>query len=323
MTPGFVHLHVHTEYSLVDSVVRVPELVSAVAAAGMPAVAITDQGNLFGLVKFYRAALAAGVQPIVGAEVWMAGGTEKGPQADRQEPGRLVLLCRNLAGYRNLCRLLTRAWLEGQQGGLPLLRPGWLHAGTAEGLIALSGGRDGVLGRNLLTGGGSQAEQTAAEFMTWFRGDFFIELQRTGRPQDDDYVHAAVRFAAARGLPVVATNDVRFLTADEFEAHEARVCIQTGYVLADPARPKLYSEQQFLRSPAEMAILFADLPEALENSVEIARRCHLSLSLGETHLPDFGVPDGASPDEYLRRQAERALQRGSLQHQLDPSTRSA
>ncbi len=307
MTPGFVHLHVHTEYSLVDSVVRVPELVAAVAAAGMPAVAITDQGNLFGLVKFYRAALAAGVQPIVGAEVWIAGGTEKGPQADRQEPGRLVLLCRNLAGYRNLCRLLTRAWLEGQQGGLPLLRPGWLHEGTAEGLIALSGGRDGVLGRTLLTGAGSQAEQTAAEFRAWFRGDFFVELQRTGRPQDEDYLHAAVRFAAANGLPVVATNDVRFLTADEFEAHEARVCIQTGYVLADPARPKLYSEQQYLRSPAEMALLFADLPEALENSVEIARRCHLSLSLGDTHLPDFGVPDGTSPDDYLRRQAEEGL----------------
>ena len=306
MTPGFVHLHVHTEYSLVDSVVRVPDLVSAVAAAGMPAVAITDRGNLFGLVKFYRAALAAGVQPIVGAEVWLAGGPDKS-QGDRQEFGRLVLLCRNQVGYRNLCRLLTRAWLEGQQGGLPLLRPGWLNEGTAEGLIALSGGRDGVLGRSLLTGAGSNAAQTAGEFSAWFRGDFFVELQRTGRPQDDDYVHAAVRFASATGLPVVATNDVRFLLPEEFEAHEARVCIQTGYVLADPARPRLYSEQQYLRSPAEMAVLFADLPEALENSVEIARRCHLALSLGETHLPDYGVPDGASPDDYLRRQSEHGL----------------
>jgi DNA polymerase-3 subunit alpha len=301
-----VHLHVHTEYSLVDSVVRVPDLVAAVAAAGMPAVAITDQGNLFGLVKFYRAALAAGVQPIVGAEVWLAGGVDKS-QAGRQEPGRLVLLCRNPVGYRNLCRLLTRAWLEGQQGGLPLLRPGWLNEATAEGLIALSGGRDGVLGRSLLTGAGSPAERTAAELSAWFRGDFFVELQRTGRPQDDDYLQAAVRFAGANGLPVVATNDVRFLTPEEFEAHEARVCIQTGYVLADPGRPRRYSEQQYLRSPAEMAVLFADLPEALENSVEIARRCHLALSLGETHLPDYGVPDGASPDDYLRSQSEEGL----------------
>jgi DNA polymerase-3 subunit alpha len=306
MTPGFVHLHVHTEYSLVDSVVRVPDLVTAVAAAGMPAVAITDQGNLFGLVKFYRAAIAAGVQPIVGAEVWFAGSADKGP-SERQEPARLVLICRNLAGYRNLCRLLTRAWLEGQQGGLPLLRPGWLDAATAEGLIALSGGRDGVLGRTLLSGAPDRAARTAAEFVDWFRGDFFVELQRTGRPQDDDYLHAAVGFASAHGLPVVATNDVRFLTPGEFEAHEARVCIQTGHVLADPGRPKLYSNQQYLRTPAEMAALFADLPEALENSVQIARRCHLALSLGETHLPDYGVPDGSAPDDYLRRQADAGL----------------
>ena len=306
MTAGFVHLHVHTEYSLVDSVVRVPELVTAVAAAGMPAVAITDRGNLFGLVKFYRAALAAGVQPIVGAEVWYVAGPDKS-QTERLEPARLVLLCRNQVGYRNLCRLLTRAWLEGQQGGLPQLRRDWLHAGTVEGLIALSGGRDGVLGRSLLSGAPEAALRTAAEFRAWFHDDFFVELQRTGRPQDDDYLHAAVRFASANRLPVVATNDVRFLTPDEFDAHEARVCIQTGYVLADPGRPRLYSEQQYLRSPAEMATLFADLPEALENTVEIARRCHLALSLGDTHLPDYAVPGGAAPNEYLRTQSEEGL----------------
>ncbi len=306
MTPGFVHLHVHTEYSLVDSVVRVPELVAAAAAGSMPAVAITDQGNLFGLVKFYRAALAAGVQPIVGAEVWVAGPVDKG-QADRQDPARLVLLCRNQVGYRNLCRLLTRAWLEGQQGGLPMLRAAWLAEGAGEGLIALSGGRDGVLGRTLLAGSRPLAERTAAEFRAWFSGDFYVEVQRTGRPQDDDYLHAAVRFAAETGLPVVATNDVRFLTPEEFEAHEARVCIQTGYVLADPGRPRLYSDQQYLRSPAEMAELFADLPEALENTVEIARRCHLALSLGETHLPDFGVPGGTTSDACLRSQSDEGL----------------
>jgi len=306
MTPAFVHLHVHTEYSLVDSVVRVPDLVAAAAAGGMPAVAITDQGNLFGLVKFYRAALAAGVQPIVGAEVWVPGPADRG-HSDRLEPCRLVLLCRNQAGYRNLCRLLTRAWLEGQQDGLPLLRAGWLDRTTAEGLIALSGGRDGVLGRSLLAGARPVAERTAEEFRTWFGGDFFVELQRTGRPQDDDYLQAAVRFASDLRLPVVATNDVRFLTPAEFEAHEARVCIQSGYVLADPGRPRRYSEQQYLRSPAEMAALFADLPEALENTVEIARRCHLTLSLGETHLPDYGVPPGTTPDDFLRSQSAEGL----------------
>jgi len=307
VTPPFVHLHVHTEYSLVDSVVRIPDLVAAAAAGGMPAVAITDQGNLFGLVKFYRAALAAGVQPIVGAEVWVAGPVEKG-QGDRPEQARLVLICRNEAGYRNLCRLLTRAWLEGQQGGLPQLRAGWLAEGAAAGLIALSGGRDGVLGRALLAGSRPLAERTAAEFRAWFNGDFYVELQRTGRPQDDDYLHAAVRFADEQALPVVATNDVRFLTPAEFEAHEARVCIQTGHVLADPGRPRLYSDQQYLRSPAEMAALFADLPEALENTVEIARRCHLALNLGDTHLPDYGVPDGTAPDLWLRRQSAAGLE---------------
>ena len=306
MKPAFVHLHVHTEYSLVDSVVRVADLVTATAAAGMPAVAITDQGNLFGLVKFYRAALSAGVQPIIGAEVWVAGAADK-LLADQPEPARLVLLCRNLTGYRNLSRLLTRAWLHGQQGGLPVVRPDWLAPDSVAGLIALSGGRDGVLSRSLLTGALERAERTAMLFRNCFSGDFYVELQRTGRPQDDDYVHAAVSFAGAHGLPVVATNDVRFLTPGEFEAHEARVCIQSGRVLADPGRPRLYSEQQYLRSPEEMQALFTDLPEALENSVEIARRCSLALSLGETHLPDYAVPEGSTADSYLRAQSEDGL----------------
>jgi DNA polymerase-3 subunit alpha len=306
LTASFVHLHVHSEYSLADSVVRVPDLVAATAAGGMPAVAVTDQGNLFGLVKFYRAALAAGVQPIVGAEVWVPGAAEKGP-GDRPEPARLVLICRNQAGYLNLCRLLSRAWLEGQQDGLPLARTEWLADGAVAGLIALSGGRDGVLGRSLLSGSRALTERTARAFRDWFGGDFYLELQRTGRAQEDDYVHAAVRLASDLGLPVVATNDVRFLTRAEFEAHEARVCIQTGYVLADPGRPRIYSDQQYLRSPAEMAALFADLPEALENTLEIARRCHLALSLGQTHLPDYAVPDGTTPDDYLRSQSAAGL----------------
>ncbi len=301
--PGFVHLHVRTEFSIVDSVVRIPDLVAATAAASMPAVAITDQGNLFGLVKFYRAALAAGVKPIIGAELWYAG------EGDQQAPARLVLLCRNRVGYASLSRLLTRAWLEGQRGGLPIISPDWLEAGGGNGLVALSGGRDGVLGRTLLSGTQERAARVARDFQRWFGGDFYLEVQRTGRPHEDDYLHAAVELASRTGLPVVATNDVRFLQPDEFEAHEARVCIQSGHVLADPNRPRTYSQQQYLRSPEEMCQLFADLPEALANSVAIAQRCSLTLALGETHLPDYALPDGLTADEFLRMEAGAGLAR--------------
>ncbi|MBM4221364.1 MAG: DNA polymerase III subunit alpha, partial [Gammaproteobacteria bacterium] len=299
--PGFVHLHVHTEYSLVDSVVRLPELIGAVAAAGMPAVAMTDQSNLFGLVKFYREALDAGIKPVIGAELRVAG------REEQPEAARVVLLCRNAEGYRSLSRLLSRAWLEGQDNGVPRVQASWLDGGAASGLIALSGGPDGLLGHTLLSGPPERAERAAAACRAWFGGDFYLELQRTGRPRDNAYVEAAVRFASRTGLPVVATNDVCFLKPDEFDAHEARVCIQQGRTLADPGRPRLYSEQQYLRSPAEMQVLFADLPEALANSVEIARRCNVTLSLGETHLPDYAVPDGLLPADFLRRQAEEGL----------------
>jgi DNA polymerase-3 subunit alpha len=300
-TPAFVHLHVHTEYSLVDSVVRLPELIKAVAAAGMPAVAMTDQSNLFGLVKFYREALDAGIKPVIGAEIRVTG------REEQAEPARLVLLCRNTEGYRSLSRLLSRAWLEGQDNGVPRVQASWLDGGAASGLIALSGGPDGLLGHTLLGGPPERAERAAAACRAWFGDDFYIELQRTGRPRDNAYVEAAVRFASRMGLPVVATNDVCFLKPDEFDAHEARVCIQQGRTLADPGRPRLYSEQQYLRTPAEMQLLFADLPEALANSVEIARRCNVTLSLGETHLPDYAVPDGMQPADFLRQQAEAGL----------------
>jgi DNA polymerase-3 subunit alpha len=302
MTAGFVHLHVHTEYSLVDSVVRVPELVAATAAAGMPAVAMTDESNLFGLVKFYRAALAAGVKPVVGAEVWVTAGDLL------PEPARLVLLCRDRTGYRNLCRLVTRGWLEGQQAGQPVLQADWLGAGAVAGLIALAGGREGVLWRSLLGGAAARAERIASEFSDWFGGDFYVEVQRTGRPQDEEHLAAAVDLAGRRRLPIVATNDVRFITASEFEAHEARVCIQHGWTLADPSRPRRYSGQQFLRGPDAMAALFADLPEALENTLAVARRCNLELALGETHLPDYPVPAGRTMVDHLRAEAAAGLE---------------
>jgi DNA polymerase-3 subunit alpha len=303
MSDSFVHLRLHSEYSLVDSVVRIPELLAAVRAGGMPAVAITDQSNLCALVGFYKAALSAGIKPIVGADVWLRLAPDNAP------PQRLLLLCRNREGYRNLSQLLSRAYIEGQEAGVPVLRREWLDDGAAAGLIALSGGCDGVLGPALMAGRTGEAQALLASMRELFGGDFFIEIMRTGRRGEEVYLAAAVELAAKMRCPVVATNDVRFLTPGEFDAHEARVCIQQGRTLDDASRPREYSEQQYLRSPGEMRALFAELPEALDNAVRIARRCTLALELGGAHMPELPVPDGLTVEQYLRREAEAGLAR--------------
>jgi DNA polymerase-3 subunit alpha len=294
MTAAFVHLRVHTEYSLVDGVVRVKPLVAAVAEQGMPAVAVTDQCNLFAMVKFYRAAIAKGVKPIIGVDVWLAN------EEEPARPTRLSLLCQSHAGYLNLTQLVSRSYIEGQHRGYPLLQPAWLE-GHSEGLIALSGAREGDVGRALLAKDAALARVRLDRWQRLFPDRYYLELQRTGRPEEEDYLHAAVALALDTGTPVVATNDVRFLKRDDFEAHEARVCIHDGRTLDDPRRPRRYSEQQYLRSPQEMAELFADLPEALENSLEIARRCTVELTLGQNFLPDFPIPAGLTESDRSRR----------------------
>ncbi len=302
MAASFVHLRVHTEFSLIDSVVRVPELMAAVATAGMPAVALTDQSNLFAMVKFYRAALEQGVQPIIGVDLLVR---EPG---EAQAPSRLTLLCQNLEGYRNLARLVSRAYLSGQDAsGAPLLDRAWLDRASSAGLIALSGGAEGDVGRALLRGREHGAQRALDAWLALFADRYYVELQRLGRPEEEQYVQRAVELAAHRGVPVVATNDVRFLAAAEFDAHEARVCIHDGTLLADPGRARRYTAGQYLRTPAEMHALFADLPEALANSVQIARRCSLSLKLGQARLPDYPVPEGSSPERFLREQASAGL----------------
>ena len=303
MSPGFVHLRLHSEYSLSDSVVRVPELVAAVAAAGMPAVAVTDRNNLFAMVKFYREALAGGVKPIVGVDLAVR------EDGERREPSRLTLLCQNQEGYRNLARLISRAYLEGQERGVPRVERDWLTPASLAGLIALSGALEGEVGRALVNGREAEAEQALERWRALLPGRYYLELQRLGRQFEEAYIGAAVALAARHQLPVVATNDVRFLKADEFESHEARVCIHDGALLADPARVRRYTRQQYLRSPAEMSALFADLPEALANSVEIARRCSLALTLGEARLPQYPVPAGTTTEEFLRAEAARGLAR--------------
>ncbi|MEK7796893.1 MAG: PHP domain-containing protein, partial [Pseudomonadota bacterium] len=297
----FVHLRVHSEFSLSDSVVRIPDLAATAGTQGMPAVALTDLNNLFGVVKFYRETVAAGIKPVVGADVYLENA------ADPHKPFRLLLLCQNLEGYRELCRLLTRAYVEGQHSGRPCIAKSWLKA-PVPGLIALSGAQEGDIGQALLAGSASLADTLARTYAEHFPGRFYLELQRTGHPHQEDYVHAAVGLAVRLGLPVVATNNVVFLKPEEYDAHEVRVCIQEGRVLTDPRRPRRYTPQQSFRSSQEMSELFADIPEALANSVDIARRCNVRLELGRYFLPDFPVPSGTVIDDVLRQQAQTGLQ---------------
>ncbi len=301
MKNEFVHLRLHSEYSLVDGLVRIKPLAAKVADMAMPAVALTDFNNFFGLIKFYKASQAAGVKPIVGADLLVLDEDGEG------SPTQLVLLAADQQGYKNLTNLISKAYQHGQRMGVPTIKRSWLPE-FSQGLIALSGGRTGEIGVALISGRSADAEQLLLEYMGIFEDRFYLELQRTGRPGEEDYLHAAVDLASKFSCPVVATNDVRFINAEEFEAHEARVCIYEGRALDDPRRERRYSEQQYLRSADEMAELFADIPEALQNSVEIAKRCNLDLRLGEYFLPDYPIPDGLTINEFFINESEAGLQ---------------
>ena len=292
MPAKFVHLRLHSEYSLVDGLVRIKPLAAKVASLDMPAVALTDFNNFFGLVKFYKASQAVGVKPILGAEVLVLDDSGEGALT------QLVLLIVDNVGYKNLTGLISKAYQEGQRQSVPTIRLEWLEE-LGDGLIALSGGRLGDVGIALVSGRQVDAQQSLTRLMRLFPDRFYLELQRTGRADEEDYIHAAVELAAGSNCPVVATNDVRFIDREEFEAHEARVCIYEGRSLDDPRRERRYSEQQFLRSSDEMAALFADIPEALENTLEIAKRCSLDLRLGEYFLPDYPIPEGQSIEEFF------------------------
>ena len=300
MKNEFVHLRLHSEYSLVDGLVRIKPLAKKAAEIGMPAVALTDFNNFFGLIKFYKASQAAGVKPILGADVLVLDEDGEG------SPTQLVLLIADQAGYKNLTNLISKAYQHGQRMGVPTIKRSWLQE-FSKGLIALSGGRGGEIGVALVSGRSAEAEALLLEYMDLFPSRFYLELQRTGRPGEEDYLHAAVDLASKFSCPVVATNDVRFIAAGEFEAHEARVCIHEGRALDDPRRERRYSEQQYLRTADEMAELFSDIPEALQNTVEIAKRCNLDLRLGEYFLPDYPIPDGMTINEFFINESEEGL----------------
>jgi DNA polymerase-3 subunit alpha len=301
VTKAFVHLHLHTEFSIVDSTVRIPKLMERAASFGMPAVAMTDQCNLFGLVKFYKKAFAAGIKPIIGVDLKLSN-----PDED-DRPFCLVLLCQDLSGYRNLTRLVSRSYLEGQQRGVPMVSSDWLDANSTAGLIALSGSLNGDIGRALVASHADLAGERLDHWLRIFGDRFYVEVTRMGRPGEEACLQGAIKLAAERSAPVVATNDVRFIEADDFNAHEARVCIQDGRTLADAERPRLYSEKQYLKSGEEMAALFEDIPEAIDNAVEIARRCNVDLRLGESFLPAFPVPKGQTTEGFLRAESEAGL----------------
>jgi DNA polymerase III subunit alpha len=300
--PPFVHLRMHTEFSVTDGIVRVEDAVSKAASDGMPALAITDIGNLFGAVKFFQRARGRGVQPIIGCEVVISN------EKNRDQSARILLLCRNQAGYLNLCQLLTRAYRENIWRGRAELRREWLTRDTTDGLIALSGAAFGDIGQALMQADQKRAISLAHAWAKDFPDTFYIEIQRAGHSGEEAAISAALQLAADCDLPVVATHPVQFMEPDDFKAHEARVCIARGEVLGDRRRSRDFSGQQYFKSASEMTALFADIPEAIENTIEIAKRCHFEFSLGKSRLPNFPTPNGESIEAYLFDAAKAGLE---------------
>lgn len=327
-SPRFVHLRIHSEFSITDGVVRINDAVAAAVKDEMGALAITDLSNLFGLVRFYSAARSNGIKPIAGADVWVTN-----PQ-DPDQPHRLLLLVQNHSGYLNLCELLSRASLENQSRGRAEVDSAWFSESAAKaedkkanrtlayGLIALSGGRMGEVGSVLLAGQEDQAKIAATRYEKLFPQSFYIEVQRGGHPQDERQLQLACHLASELDLPVVATHPVQFMQKSDFTAHEARICIAEGELLGNPRRQKKFNEEQYFLTQAEMEQRFANLPVALANSVEIAKRCNLSLVLGQPRLPDFPTPPGITLDEYLLAQSEVGLERHMERNFPDPEERA-
>ncbi|MCM2679139.1 DNA polymerase III subunit alpha [Echinimonas agarilytica] len=298
--PKFVHLRIHSDFSMVDGLNKIPKLVNAVAEQKMPAMAITDQGNMCGLVRFYGSAPGAGVKPIIGGDMWM-----QSPEFG-DELTRLTVLCLNNEGYKNITLLISRAYERGHIQARPVIDREWL-AELNEGLLILSGAREGDMGIALLRNNMGLVEELTQFYGTYFSDRYYLELIRTGREKEEDYLHLAVAYAQTSGLPVVATNEVVFLKEDDFYSHEVRVAIHDGYAIADKRRPKRYTEQQYLRTEAEMCELFSDVPAALQNTVEIAKRCNVTVRLGEYFLPNFPTGD-LSIEDFLVKVSEDGLE---------------
>ncbi|MFP2770666.1 DNA polymerase III subunit alpha [Oceanisphaera sp. KMM 10153] len=314
MSTPFVHLRIHSDFSMVDGVAKIGPINKRAGELGYPALALTDQMNLCGLVRFYGDAHRKGLKPIVGTDIWVQS-DELGEQLFR-----ITLLAMNNSGYQSITRIISKAYERGHVQHRPLVDKAWL-AEFSEGIIVLSGGREGDVGIGLLKGNEALVSQCLDFYRQHFPDRYYLELQRTERPDEESYLHMAVAVAERESLPVVATNEVVFLDKSDFDAHEIRVAIHDGYTLDDKRRPRRYSPEQYLKSPAEMAELFADIPEALENSVEIAKRCNVTVRLGEYFLPDFPTGD-MSIEDFLVKCSQEGLEKRLAFLFPDPAVRA-
>jgi DNA polymerase III subunit alpha len=303
-TPSFIHLRCHSEYSIVDGIVRIDDYVSAAKQDAMPALALTDLSNLFGAIKFYKAAREQGIKPVVGCDIWLQN------TKNRDQAHRALLLVQSHAGYLLMCQLLSRAYLENQYRGRAELKPEWFDAGT-EGLILLSGNAQSDIGIHALQSNIDAASGLAKTWSARFPNRFYLELQRVAEPkhapQQEALIQNALHIACSLDLPVVATHPIQFIQPDDFKAHEARTCIAEGYMLADSRRPKNFTETQYFKSQAQISELFADIPEALANTIQIAKRCNLTLTLGKNYLPNFPTPNQVDLATYLTEQSQVGL----------------
>ncbi|MDC0423553.1 DNA polymerase III subunit alpha [Methylophilaceae bacterium] len=301
----YIHLRCHSEFSISDGIVRIPEYTKKAKEIGMPALALTDLSNTFGAVKFYKSAIEVGVKPIIGCDVWLEN------SVTRDQPYRLLMLCQNKNGFLNLSELLSKAYLENQYRGRAELKKDWFKKENTGGLIILSGATSGEIGQLIIQGKLDQAHLALREWKNILSDRFYLELQRHGegnfRQQQERYIDQALHLAVEHGVPVVASHPIQFMTESDFMAHEAKTCIADGYVLGDQRRPKLYSHEQYFKDSDQMQELFKDIPSALQNTIEISRRCNFEFSLGDSYLPDFPIPEGIKIDDYLLIESKKGL----------------
>ncbi|WP_293765258.1 DNA polymerase III subunit alpha [uncultured Aquitalea sp.] len=315
--PRFVHLRLHSEFSITDGIVRLDDAVKRAVKDNMPAIGVSDLMNLFGMVKFYKACRGKGIKPIVSADIWLEN------EEDRDKPYRMMLTVKNREGYRRLCELLTRAYVGNQYRGRVEIKREWLEEGDNSNLLCLSGAHLGDVGMALAIGQRDEALRRAQYWESLFPGSYYLELQRLDNSQVESVVQATLWLAGEAGLPVVATHPIQFMNPEDFKAHEARVCIAEGYTLGDKRRPRNFAECQHFLSTEAMLERFADVPEALENTVEIAKRCNITVQLGKNYLPLFPTPEGMTLDDFLIHEAQRGLEIRLEQLYPDPAEREA